>query len=153
MARPVLFCFDGSEDAGDAIRGSGNVLEKGPAVVAHAWRPLLAGAFRYGPEVELTETLREAVEEADEAGATSAEAITQQGVKLANEAGFRPVEGKSVAAPHSIWAGLVDTARELDARVIVLGARGRSRIKHALLGSISAAVSYHADRPVLLVRV
>jgi nucleotide-binding universal stress UspA family protein len=47
--------------------------------------------------------------------------------------------------------GLVQLARERDARVIVIGTRGESPIKGALLGSTAHKLLHHSDRPVLVV--
>jgi nucleotide-binding universal stress UspA family protein len=55
-----------------------------------------------------------------------------------------------VEAIGPVWQAIVDVARERDASIIVLGARGLSGIKQALLGSVSEKVARHADRPVLL---
>ena len=70
------------------------------------------------------------------------------GVELARGAGFdareRVVKGKA-------WRVISDVADELDTGLIVLGARGLSRVQSALLGSVSAAVVQHARRPVLIV--
>ena len=70
------------------------------------------------------------------------------GVALAREAGI-DVRGR-VASGKS-WRAICDVANELDAEPIVLGARGLSRVQSVLLGSVSAAVSVHAGRPVLIV--
>jgi nucleotide-binding universal stress UspA family protein len=43
-------------------------------------------------------------------------------------------------------------AAELDAELIVVGSRGLSRVKSALLGSTSRELLAHAGRPVLVVR-
>jgi nucleotide-binding universal stress UspA family protein len=47
---------------------------------------------------------------------------------------------------------IVSVARELEANLIVMGCRGRSRIRRALEGSTSDAVIRHAPCPVLVVR-
>ncbi len=47
---------------------------------------------------------------------------------------------------------IVDLAEELDAGLIAMGSRGRSRIERALIGSVSDSVVRHAHCPVLVVR-
>lgn len=49
------------------------------------------------------------------------------------------------------WKAIGEVAHELDAATVVLGARGLSRVQSVLLGSVSAAVSAHADRPVFII--
>jgi nucleotide-binding universal stress UspA family protein len=48
--------------------------------------------------------------------------------------------------------GLLLLARERDADVIVVGSRGLGSIRGALLGSVSRAITKHADLPVLVVK-
>ena len=47
--------------------------------------------------------------------------------------------------------GLVELARQRDARVIVVGTRGEGPIRGALLGSVPHKLLQLADRPVLVV--
>jgi nucleotide-binding universal stress UspA family protein len=42
-------------------------------------------------------------------------------------------------------------AARADAEVLIVGRRGRGAVKSALLGSVSAEITEHADRPVLVV--
>lgn len=46
---------------------------------------------------------------------------------------------------------IVAKARELGADYVMMGAEGKTRVAHALLGSVSQEVLRRADRPVLLV--
>ncbi|HEX9696092.1 MAG TPA: universal stress protein [Actinomycetota bacterium] len=47
---------------------------------------------------------------------------------------------------------ILDTARTINADMIVVGAHGRSGFKEMLLGSVSSHVSHHADVPVVIIR-
>ena len=49
-------------------------------------------------------------------------------------------------------AEIVALAEEVEARLIVLGSRGRSGVRRALMGSVSDSVVRHAHCPVLIVR-
>jgi nucleotide-binding universal stress UspA family protein len=69
-------------------------------------------------------------------------------VELATESGFH-AQGRVVSG--RAWRAICQVATELDAEVIVLGARGLGRVQSALLGSVSSAVLVHAKRPVLVV--
>jgi len=47
---------------------------------------------------------------------------------------------------------IIETARKVRASLIVLGSHGRQGVEKFLLGSVSAKVVAHADRPVLVVK-
>jgi nucleotide-binding universal stress UspA family protein len=47
---------------------------------------------------------------------------------------------------------IVDLAQNLDVGLIVMGSRGRGRIRRALMGSVSDSVVRHAPSPVTIVR-
>ncbi len=47
---------------------------------------------------------------------------------------------------------IVEVAEDIDAGLIVLGSRGRGRIRRALMGSVSDSVVRHAHCPVTIVR-
>jgi nucleotide-binding universal stress UspA family protein len=46
---------------------------------------------------------------------------------------------------------LLELARRRDARVLVVGSRGRGAVKAAVLGSVSGRVVQQADRPIMVV--
>jgi nucleotide-binding universal stress UspA family protein len=149
-ANPVLLCFDGSGDSKNAISSAGRLLGSRPAVLVtvsepiRLWEPSDPASILDAPIGKLLSKALELEEIADK---IAQEQVTR-GVQLAGEAGFdasgRVVRGKA-------WKAIRDVADEIDAAVIVLGARGLSRVASALLGSVSAAVSVHACRPVLII--
>jgi nucleotide-binding universal stress UspA family protein len=47
---------------------------------------------------------------------------------------------------------LIDVAGEKDADLIVVGARGNSGLRRFMLGSVSAKLSHHAPRSLMIVR-
>lgn len=66
-------------------------------------------------------------------------------------------QGANAELSHLICEGspgetIVEQAREIDADLIVVGARGHSAVDRILLGSTSDFVATHADRSVLVVR-
>lgn len=147
---PVLLCFDGSEDAAHAISAAGALLPAGDAVVLSAWEPLEMWE-PYDPGAVVSGALSRLGSRAlglDEVARELAEATAEQGTELAQTAGFAAA---ARAARGKAWHVICEVADELDAAVIVVGARGQSRIQSALLGSVSHAVATHARRPVLIV--
>ncbi|MGH2877071.1 MAG: universal stress protein [Solirubrobacteraceae bacterium] len=149
-SRPVLLCYDGSDNAAAAIARAGEVLGPRGAVVLTAWEPVAVWEPS-DPATILSAPLSRLAADAlglDEIVRGLARERAEQGVGLAREAGFtarpRVTEGKS-------WRVICDVADELDAELIVVGARGLSRVRSALLGSVSSAVVVHARQPVLVV--
>ena len=67
---------------------------------------------------------------------------------LAEKAGVESEELIVLGRPDRV---IVAAAEEIGADPIVLGSEGKSRMEHALLGSISEEVLRHANRTVLVV--
>jgi nucleotide-binding universal stress UspA family protein len=146
----VLLCFDGSDDAVNAISSAGRLLGPRPAVVVtvcepfRVWKPSDPATIIDAPIARLLSKALELEEIADEV----AQGHVNRGVQLAREAGF---DAQARVAGGKPWRAICDVADEIDAAAIVLGARGLSRAQSALLGSVSATVSVHAGKPVLIV--
>jgi nucleotide-binding universal stress UspA family protein len=69
----------------------------------------------------------------------------------------RKLQDAGVAATTTSRGGdaarvILDVADELDADLIVVGARGLTGLQKFLLGSVSSKVSHYADRTVMVVR-
>ena len=149
-SKRILLCFDGSDDAVNAIAVAGELLGSRKATVLTVWEPAASWA-PYDPATALTGGVsRMAAKELglDEMARDVAHSTMDQGAKLAREAGFDVTGEISGGKP---WRAICDCAREIDATLIVLGARGLSRVESVLLGSVSAAVLAHAERPVLVI--
>lgn len=147
---PIVLCFDGSEDASHAIAMAGDMLDGQDAVVLSVWEPV-AVWHAYDPATVLTAPLTKLASNAlglDDIARGLARERVKTGVELARKVGFDPRERVARGKP---WRVICDIADELEAELIVLGARGLSRVQSALLGSVSAAVVQHARRPVLIV--
>lgn len=81
-----------------------------------------------------------------------AKQITETVVRELKSGGI-PVRGEVVwTTPGRAANAIVDTAKEENAGLIVMGSRGLSDIEGLLLGSVTHKVLQHADRPVLVVR-
>lgn len=147
---PVLLCYDGSEDARAAIAAAGEMLGRSRAevlVVAEPipiWSPSDPGAV-------LSATVSKLASRAlglEEVGAEVARETLEEGLRLAEAAGFTARGRTGRGKP---WRVICEVAAEIGADPIVLGACGLGRVQSALLGSVSAAVVTHAHRPVLVV--
>jgi nucleotide-binding universal stress UspA family protein len=148
--RPVLLCFDGSEDAVGAIAKAGELMAPRTAVVLTVWEPVAVWE-PYDPATILGAPVGKLASKAlglDETADELAHEKMERGLTLASEARF-DADGR--VAKGKAWRAICDAGEELDAELIVVGARGLSRVQSALLGSVSSAVIVHAGRPVLVV--
>jgi len=149
-AVPVLLAYDGSVGARRAIAVAGELGVGGEAVVCNSW----AGVSRvllHGPAGIAPAPLGDTIEELDELDLRAAEKIAGEGVSLAEAAGFTAAVPMAVKEQSKTWRTLLAAADELEARLIVIGAHGRSGVERLLLGSVSGAVVTRARTPVLIV--
>jgi nucleotide-binding universal stress UspA family protein len=146
----ALLCFDGSDDAAHAIALAGPLLGKRRATVLTVWEPVAVWAAFDPGAVVSAGVSRLASEELglDEISREAGQEWLDRGVQLANEAGF---DARGKLSSGKPWRTICDVAGEIDAAVVVLAPRGLSRVRSALLGSVTAAVLAHVERPVLVV--
>jgi nucleotide-binding universal stress UspA family protein len=143
---PVLIAYDGSDNADHAIDVAGALLGGGPAEIVHAWEPVSSAAARsavyaiaYDDSGVMLERERALAEE-----------IAQRGVARAAAAGFDATGGaRSGSGP--LWQTIVERAEELRPRIVVMGTRGLTGVRSALVGSVSHHVASHSQVPVLTV--
>jgi nucleotide-binding universal stress UspA family protein len=144
---PVLFCFDGSDGAREALRAAADLIDRPvDAVVLTVWESLatrlaLAGAFAAGV------TTGGADLDAEEE--SYARSVAEEGALRANEHGYEasPLIKESF---DGIAKTILDAADDLSARLIVCGQRGRGVLRSTLLGSVSHTLASHTRRPVLI---
>jgi nucleotide-binding universal stress UspA family protein len=141
-AGPVVFAYDGSELAAFAIERAATQLAPGrDALVVCVWQPVDVG---FTPSDNGHFDADQATEVRRAAERTAAD-----GAALAVAAGFRAWSKAVEAAPT--WRGIVATADEHDASLIVLGPHRRNGLLGHLQGSVAAAVVAHTTTPVLIV--
>jgi nucleotide-binding universal stress UspA family protein len=139
---PVVLAYDGSELAGFAIEQAGSQLTSGrDAFVLCVWQPVDVGfvptSARHFNADQASEVRR------------AAEETAAYGASLAQGAGFRAQSVAVEAAPT--WKGIVDTAEERHASLIVVGSHRQAGIMGHLHGNTAAAVIAHATFSVLVV--
>jgi nucleotide-binding universal stress UspA family protein len=144
---PILLCYDGSNDAREAIGTSGSLFEGRDAVVICFWQPLAHIANRFA--VNLLELVQDPAG-VNEREAMLAQQLADEGAALAREGGLH-AEGRAVEVSLPVDEAIIAYADELDAPLIVLGSRGRSGIASMLLGDVAHDVVQRSNRPVLLV--
>ena len=149
---PVLIAYDGSPAADEAIAAAGRLLPGKPALVVHAWesplRHSMSGrALSGAPLAEM----RGVSDDFETWLRETAEATVEDGVGLARQAGLE-ASGEAVESSSTAWRVLTASAETRDAAVIVAGSQGHGRVASVLLGSVSAGLVHHAERPVLIIR-
>lgn len=139
----VLIAYDGSEGSRHAITVAADQLAGQRATVLSIWSPVLTAAPVMGGVPAYLSDLDPKLEE-------TARKTAEEGAQFASDAGFEAEP--ATASEKTPWLGITQTADDVDAAVIVLGARGLSGLRSALLGSTSHGVLHHTKRPVLVVR-
>jgi nucleotide-binding universal stress UspA family protein len=87
--------------------------------------------------------------EMDEEERAAAQQLANEGAEAATRRGYH-ASARVARANESVANAIREVAREVDARLIVCGQRGRGAIASAVLGSVSHQLSAHAERPVLI---
>jgi nucleotide-binding universal stress UspA family protein len=143
--RPLLLCYDGSEDAKHAISEAATLLGPRPALVLTVWQHAAAiPAFAWAAPLPDLDDLLSAARE-------GARRVADEGVEAARSAGFTATP-LVVESGVPVWLAVVEAADAHDVAAVVMGSRGLSGVKSALMGSVSNGVVHHTTRPVLVVR-
>jgi nucleotide-binding universal stress UspA family protein len=139
---PVLFAYDGSELAGFAItHAAAQLATPRDALVVCVWQPADVGFTPVGEQHFDADQATEVRKAAEETAA--------QGAALAQKAMF-PARTMTVEAAPT-WEGIVTTAEQERASLIVLGAHRHGGLVRHLLGHVTSAVLAHAPCSVLVV--
>src|SRR5215216_1771264 len=135
----ILFASDGSEDS-ELAASTAVGLAKVTGSELHVLHVAPAFPDYFEPN------------DPDEPGPTEREGrriLDEQVKKIENVGG-------AVAQSHLRMGGaaeeVIDLSEELETGLILLGSRGRGRIRRALMGSVSDSIVRHAHCPVMVVR-
>jgi nucleotide-binding universal stress UspA family protein len=141
---PLILCYDGSAPAERAIRTAPVLVGRGRAArVLYAYKPTERS-------LGVAQALAGGRIDAPVLGEADAHEVIDRGVAIARDAGF-DAEPLLLVADRPTAVLLAETAEELDAPGIVMGQRGMSGLKSAVLGSVSRDVVNASARPVVLV--
>jgi nucleotide-binding universal stress UspA family protein len=153
---PIVIAYDGSQAAENALREAGPLLAGSSALVLVVWKAGLAFGLMGLPTAAIglpppTIDVRTALD-TDLRMFESAQRTAERGAQLARVVGFGEAEPLVVAEEPEITIAetIVAIASERDARAIVVGAHGHSRLGEAILGSTSRDVIRHAGQPVVV---
>lgn len=142
----MLLCFDGSQDATEAIRSAGELLPGREALVLTVAIPAEA-IFPLNPVGDVVGRLSGIYRDWDAIASEVAEQHARRGCQLATDAGLRAQPLTAVGKPAPT---ILRVADDHDVAVIVLGP-ARHAAFDGLLGSVSARVVHQARHPVLVI--
>jgi nucleotide-binding universal stress UspA family protein len=141
---PYLLCYDGSDAARGAIHAAARLVGRGQrGALLYVYKPTERS-------LGVAQAVTGGTIDAPVSGETDARTVLDAGAAAAREAGFE-VDPLLVEADRRTAEIITAKAEELDSPAIVMGQRGRSALKTALLGSVSRDVVNAYHRPVILV--
>ncbi len=141
----MVLCVDGSELSVHAVRAGAALMRAGVSpvvvtVVEPADPTLVTGTGMAGGTMSATE-----YETLNEARRAEGQAVLDEAVES-----LRLPEAETVVLEGAAGPAICHLAEEREAAAVVLGSRGRSGFKRALLGSVSDHVVRHAPCPVVV---
>jgi nucleotide-binding universal stress UspA family protein len=139
-ARPILLCYDGSEDAQRAVQFARDQLAGRRVVVVTAWEPYLP-VFTGAPGWPVT---------GDAPMRDNASRLAAEGCERARACGL-DASPRTQEADDGVARALLNAADDEDAGAIVVGSRGLTGVRRLVLGSVAHALVQHARRPVVVV--
>jgi nucleotide-binding universal stress UspA family protein len=147
VAGPMFICFDGSEEAGRAVRAAGELLAPRDAIVGSFLEPvddaaLLRTTLPWSPSAETERRLARLDQQ--EAGFLTQ--LSAAGTALAGAHGLR-ARPLSIEGTGSARDALLEAAATAHASCIVVGHRSSA----TPFESTALELARHADRPVLVV--
>jgi nucleotide-binding universal stress UspA family protein len=146
----TLIAYDGSEDAGGAIRAAALLLPGAEAIVVHVHAVSMSLEQSGLARAALPDSvIASAAQRYERAAREEAEAVAERGGELARAAGLEA--SAVVHESASAWRGIRDAAAERSPDLIVAGSRGHGGLARAYLGSTSSSLIHQAPCPVLVV--
>jgi nucleotide-binding universal stress UspA family protein len=142
----ILIAYDGSDDAKAAIATAGKLTPGQDATVLTVWQRFIDSMARSGAGVPMMVDF----ESVDEGTEKLARQRAEEGATLATAAGMHG-KAETAVVRTTVAEAIIDAADAANADAIVMGTRGLTGIKSAVLGSVSHHVLQHADRPVTVI--
>lgn len=138
MFNRILVATDGSQNAENAVRHAAEIARMAEAEEVLILHVCTACTADLDPDEQNLETANRIVGDAGRP-------MTESGLSVRTlvETGY---------PPESVGNAIIDTSRDNDIELIVLGSRGLTEFKGMMLGSVSSKVVHGADCPVLVVK-
>jgi nucleotide-binding universal stress UspA family protein len=141
----ILIAYDGSDDAKSALVRAAKLTPGQQVTVVTVWQRFVDSMARSGNGVPMMVDF----EDVDASTEKLATERATEGARLASEAGLQATPQTAVVRT-SVAEAILDAAADVNADAIVMGTRGLTGLKSAVLGSVSHHVIQHADRPAAL---
>jgi nucleotide-binding universal stress UspA family protein len=144
MRRPILCGVDESAEARRAAAVAAVLAERlgAPLVLLHA----VPATYATGDVALLGPVAQDAVHRTHDLGRRHGNALLE---RMLDE--LRPaVHTDTILPVGNAATQLLEASRAMGAAAVVVGARGRGRVRRALLGSVSGRVAAHAPCPVVV---
>ena len=141
MYTNIMIAVDGSNESLEAVRQALSLVARG-----------LRAEISLVNVQEPASLLQLATQDSDAIAAAAVEAgehLMAAGADLLDAAGAGYSMEVVLGEPSTV---LVDMAEQLNADLVILGARGMGAIESAVVGSVSKAVISRCTRPVMVVR-
>lgn len=142
MYTNIMIAVDGSDESLEAVRQALALMGRG-----------LRAEIALVNVQEAASLLELATRDSDAIAAAAVEAgehLMAQGAALLDAAGVGYSMEVILGEPAT---ALVDMAEQINADVLILGARGMGAVESALVGSVSKAIISRCSKPVMVVRV
>ena len=152
--KPVVVAFDGSDESREAVVAAAGLFPGRRLVVVSVFEPglpLMTETYADPLGTAYALPSAEDIATVDRIQHEHADAVAEAGAKVAREHGA-DAEPVAVRESADIADTLASEAEARDAAAIVVGSRGRGRVKSAVLGSTSKRLLHDSRRPVLVVR-
>lgn len=161
MIHRILVPTDGSENAERAVRFSAQVADRRqqaevtvvyvhlriPSVVP----PLAPGVLEPAQPFQMLHALPQEMDAEERTQAQQIVARAVQEIRQLVSSSDVTVSGRIVVAER-VDEGILHAAQEAQADIIVVGTRGLSALRGAIMGSVSHALIEKAECPVLVVK-
>ncbi|XP_042387736.1 universal stress protein A-like protein [Zingiber officinale] len=120
----------------------------GRLILLHAQQPLQHFMHPVGPSIYATSSVFESVRKAQE---ENSHHLLERAARLCSSKAPL-VKTETVIAEGDPKETICQVAEQMDVDLLVVGSRGLSKIKRAILGSASDYCAHHAKCPVLIVK-
>jgi len=141
MYTHIMIAVDGSNESLQAVREALSLIERG-----------LRAEIALVNVQEPASLLQLATQDSDAIAAAAVDAgehLMSEAAALLDAAGVGYSMEVVLGEPGAV---LVDMAEQLNADMVIMGARGMGALKSVIVGSVSKAVITHCSKPVLVVR-